>query len=186
MISRMCLSLGLKTLSASCGNNQILKGTHIFQERQRDQGIYALCRYRGTSYCISPSAKENWNVRALLDFYICIYCSRLWSPFRIASSITAPPDEKSAHTLLYIFSNLDQLKVTFRIDLLHCWPFELRRSEHCIYHHPPLFWTVTSWLLVPRLASYLIFNSFPRQQCDTVAFWNALNREFTFEHEDRG
>ena len=51
---------------------------------------------------------------------------------------------------------------------------------------PPLFWTVTSWLLVPRLASYLIFNSFPRQQCDTVAFWNALNQEFTFELEDTG
>ena len=90
------------------------------------------------------------------------------------------------HCCMYIFSNLDQLKVTFRIDLVHCWPFELRRSEHCIYHHPPLFWTVTSWLLVPRLASYLIFNSFPRQQCDNVAFWNALNQEFTFELEDRG
>ena len=130
MISRMCLSLGLKTLSASCGNNKILKGTHIFKE-DRGTKAYALHRCRGTSYCISPSAKENWNVRALLDFYICIYCSRLWGLFRIASSITAPPDEKLADTLLYIFSNLDQLKVTFRIDLVHCWPFELRRSEHC-------------------------------------------------------
>ena len=143
-MSRMCLSLGLKTLPACCGTNQILKGTTIFQGRQRDQGM---CRCRGMSYCISPSAKENWIVHlpSFLHLYL-LFSGGSGVPLalRLQLQLLLMKNQRT-HCCAY-FQTFNQLQVTFRSDLVHCWPFELRRSEHCnvLYilqvrpHLPPL------------------------------------------------
>ena len=117
MISRMCLSLGLKTLSASCGNNQILKGTTIFQGRQRDQ---VMCTCRGMSYCISPSAKENWIVHlpSFLHLYL-LFSGGSGVPLALLLQLQLLlMKNQRTHCCAY-FQTFNQLKVTFRSDLVH-------------------------------------------------------------------